>query len=68
MKQNRIDLLASQLCDEIDYYKTIILKLQKENSELKCENSRLLNEGLEHNQKMIGNMLTIMLHPDQIKK
>lgn len=50
------------LCDEIDYWKSVAQKEKEEAEYYKKEYNDLMNGQLKHNKDMVGTMLTGLLN------
>lgn len=55
------DILVSDLCEEIDYLKEQLKSAKIEAMHYKTEYNSLLSSSLNHSQKMMTNMLDVLL-------
>lgn len=61
--QSRVDILASELCDEIDFLSRSLAAEKAESKYWRDEYSKLLNSSISDNNKTIGVLLVHAIKP-----
>lgn len=59
--QSRMEYLVTDLCEEIDFLKEKLALAREEAKHYKQEYNSLLSESLSHSQKMMNNVMSILL-------